>query len=51
MAYYSETCELTSRKYAAEQGKIIPNSSKTFQFFWLHSSVFALQKSLKNAKF
>ena len=44
MANFSETRAPTFRKYAAEQCIIMPNWSKTFQTFWLHSSVFALEE-------
>ena len=41
----------TSRKYAVEQGIVMPNWSKTFQSFWSHSSVFALEKQPKNLNY
>ena len=44
MATLSETCALTSRKYVAEQGIVMPNLLQTLQSFWLHSSIFALEK-------
>ena len=48
---FNETCALTSRKYVAEPGMIIPNLSQKFQFFWSHCSVFALEKQPKNLNF
>ena len=51
VAAFSETRALTSRKYAAEQSIVIPNGSKTFQTFWLHSSVFPLEEQPKNVNF
>ena len=51
MATFIETRAPTSRKYVAEQGIVMSNSSKTFQSFWLHSSVFALETQPKNLSF
>ena len=51
VATFSETRAPTSRKYVAEQGIVMPNWSKTFQTFWSHSSVFALEKQPKNLNF
>ena len=51
MATFKETCALISRKNIAEPGMIIPNFSEKFQFFLLHSSVFALEKQTKNPSF
>ena len=48
---FNETGAPTSRKYVAEQGIVMANSSKTFQTFWSHSSVFALEKQPKNLNF
>ena len=44
VATFSETCALTSRKCAFEPGISIPNFLEKLQFFWLHSSVFDLEK-------
>ena len=44
VATFSETRASTSRKYVAEQGIMMLNLSKKLQSFWLHSSVFALEK-------
>ena len=51
VATFSETRAPSSQKYVAEQGIVMLNSSKTFQTFWLHSSVFALEKQPKNLSF
>ena len=48
---FNETGAPTSRKYVAEQDIVMANSSKTFQTFWSHSSVFALEKQPKNLNF
>ena len=45
---FNETGAQTSIKYAAEQAIKIPNWSKTFQTFWSHFPVFAIEKLLKN---
>ena len=50
VATFNETRVTTSRKYVAEQGIVMPNWSKIFQAFWLHSSVFALEKQPQNLK-
>ena len=44
VASFNKTRAPTSRKYVAQQGKVMPNWSETFQTFWLHSSVFALEE-------
>ena len=41
----------TSRKYVAEQGIVTPNLSGKLQFSWSHSSIFPLEKQLKNLNF
>ena len=45
VATFNEKRTLTSKKYVAEQGIAMPNWSKTFPTFWLHSSVFFLRKT------
>ena len=47
MGSFNET-GAPARKYLAEQGIVITNCSKIFQTFWLHSSIFALEKQPKN---
>ena len=47
MATFNETRAPTSRAHAAEQIIVMPNSSKKFQNFWFHFSVFALDKHLE----
>ena len=47
VATFNETHAPASRKYVAEQGIVMPNLSKTFKTFWLHSSVFSLEKQPK----
>ena len=44
MATFNETRAPTSRKYIGEEGIPPTNWSNTFQTFWLHSSVFALEE-------
>ena len=51
MATFNERRVQTSRKYVAEQGIVMPNSSKTFPTFRSHSCVFALEKKPKNLIF
>ena len=51
VATFSETRAPTFLKYVDEQGIVIPNSSKTFQTFWSHSSVFALEEEPTNLNF
>ena len=51
LATFNETRAPTSRKDLAEQGIVMPNWLKTFQTFWLHSSVFPLEKQPKNLNF
>ena len=48
---FNETCAPTSRKNVAEQGILVPNWSRTFQSFWSHFSIFALDKQPKNLNF
>ena len=43
-AIFNQTHAPTSRKYAAGQSILMPNSSKTLQGFWWHFFVFALEK-------
>ena len=40
----SETCAFTSRANIVEKIMAIPNLSEILRLFWLHSSVFALEK-------
>ena len=51
VASFNETRAPTSRKYVAEQGIVMLNWSKTFQFFWFHSFVFPLEKQRINRDF
>ena len=48
---FSETRAPTSWKYIAEQGIEMSNWLKTFETFWLNSSVFALEEQPKNLNF
>ena len=48
LATFNETREPNSRKYGAETDIVKPNWSKTFQTFWSHSYVVALQKQPEN---
>ena len=43
--------ELTSRKCVLEQVIIIPNLWQSLQFFYSHTSIFALEKFPKNLNF
>ena len=43
-ATFSETCALFFRKDISEPGISIPNLLEKLQFFWSHSSIFALEK-------
>ena len=47
VATFNETLTPTSRVHVAEQIIVMPNWSKTFQNFWFHFSVFALDKQLE----
>ena len=51
MATFNGPCATTFRIYVYEQGIVMPNWSKTFQNFGLHSSVFAIEKLPKNLNF
>ena len=51
MATFSETCAPTSKKYVAEQGILMSNSSNTFQNFWSHFSIYALEKQTLKLNF
>ena len=51
MATFNERRAPTSRNSVAEQGIVMSNCSKTFQTYWSHSSVFALEKQPKNLTF
>ena len=51
VATFNETCAPTSWKYVAQQGIGMPTWSKIFQTFWLHSSVFALEKQSTSLNF
>ena len=44
VATFNENYALTSRKYVVEQDKTMPNLSQSLYCFWLHFSVFALEK-------
>ena len=51
MATFNERRAPTSRNNVAEQGIVMSNRSKTFQTYWSHSSIFALEKQPKNLSF
>ena len=51
MATLMEKRAPASRKYVAEQGMVMPNWWKTFQTFWLRSSVFAFERQPKNLNY
>ena len=51
VASFTETRAPTSRKYVAEQGIVMANWSETFQIFWSHSFVFALEKQPEKLNF
>ena len=51
MATFNTTRAPNSRKYVTQQGILMPNWTRTFQAFWLHSSVFVLEKQHKNLNF
>ena len=51
VATFGETRHPASRKYVAEQSRVMPNSSITFQTFWWHLSVFPLDKKPKYLNF
>ena len=51
MANFSETHAPTSRKFAATEGILMPNASKTVQSFLSDSSVFPLEKGPKCLNF
>ena len=48
MVSFNETHAPTFRNCVIEQDLPMPNWSKTFETFWLHSSIFALQKQPEN---
>ena len=48
MATFSETRPPTFRENVAQQGIVMPNSSKTFQTFWSDSIVFLFKRQPKN---
>ena len=50
LAPFSGTCALSSRKYVSEQATSILHLSKKLQSFWVHSSLFALEKQPKNQR-
>ena len=50
-ATFNERGAPTSKKYLAELGLMMRNSSKAFQSFWLHFSFLALEKQPKNLRF
>ena len=51
MATFNDSRAPTSRKYVAEQGIVMPISSKIIETFRSHSSVFPLEKEAKNLNF
>ena len=51
MASFSETRGPTFKNYVAEQGIPLPNWLKTFQFFWLHSPGFFIEKKTEELNF
>ena len=51
MATFNEMRAPTSRKYLAEQGKVIPNLPEKNKSFHSHSSIFVLEKQSKNLNF
>ena len=51
LATFNERRAPTSRKYVTEQGIVMPNWWKITETFRSHSSVFALEKQLKNLTF
>ena len=51
VATFNEARAPTSKKYVAEQVIVMQNLSKSFQTFWLHVSVVALEKQPKNLHF
>ena len=51
MATFNETCAPTTRKYVTEESIVMPNWSRTFQFFWLHSYCLTLEKQPEKLNF
>ena len=51
MTTFNESRAPAFRKNLDEQDIVMPNWSKTFQTFWLHFSVLALQKHSRNLNF
>ena len=51
MDTFNETRAPTSRKHVSEKGIVMSNWSIRFQTFWLHSSVFPLDRQPKNLNF
>ena len=51
VASFNETRAPTSRKYVVEKGSAMSNWSKTFETFWSHSSVSALEKQPEKVNF
>ena len=51
MATFNEMHTPTFRKYVTEQDIVMPNWLKTSQTFWLHLTVFDLEKQPKNLNF
>ena len=51
VATVNETRAPTSRKHVSEKGIVMSNWSIRFQTFWLHSSVFPLDRQPKNLNF
>ena len=48
---FNERGAPTCKKYVAELGLMMRNSSKAFQTFWSHFSVFTLEKQPRNLNF
>ena len=51
VATFNETRAPTSRKYVAEKGIVVPNSSKKYQSFLLALLRFCLRKTTRKFKF
>ena len=51
MAFFKETCALTSEKCVSEPGMIISNLLEKLQFFWSRSPVLAIEKKPKDLNF
>ena len=51
VATFNETRAPTSRRYVTEQGMLMPDVLRTFQFFRSHYSVLAVEKYPKTLNF